>query len=579
MSRRLHSEKAKSLLPIMEWLPAYQRKYLSGDLIAGTVVAVVLIPQAMAYAMVAGLPPHVGLYSCLLPIFLYALFGSSRTLAVGPVGLISLVVGSTIIEMGIQGEAMALTVAVTLALMSGVLLLLMRVIHLGSVINFISHPVLSGFTSAAALLIAFSQMKHLLGVSVPHSVQFHVTLSHLFEQLGATNVSTLMLGVGGLVIMYMLRSTWLRKLLEKRLPVIIIDILTRSGPLVVVVFGVLVVWFYSLNEQANVNIVGLVPAGLPRLAFPAIDLNLCVQLLPVALLISIVGYLESVSVSKALASRRRQKIDADQELFAHGVANLGAAFSGGYPTAGGFGRSMVNFTSGAHTPIASIVTVFFMGLALLYLTPLLYYLPRAVLAAIIIMAVASLIDFKTLKHAWAYDKADALSLVVTFVIVLLVGIEQGILVGACLSIGLYLHRSSKPHVAIVGRVGESEHYRNINRHTVTTCAHVIAMRIDENLYFANTNFLEDKVLNLVAEHQQVTHFVLICSAVNVIDVSALEALENIIERLGNSGVTFHLAEVKGPVMDRLEKTTLLKRMQPGRVFLSTHQAMTELGCC
>ena len=578
MNKTARLKNSKSMLPIMDWLPKYRREYLGGDINAGIIVALVLIPQAMAYAMLAGLPPEIGLYSCLLPIMLYALFGSSRTLAVGPVGLVSLIVGSTIIEMGIQGQEQAVTVAITLACMSGVLLLLMRIFRLGSVINFISHPVLSGFTSAAALLIIFSQLKHLLGLEIPRTVYLPETLINISAHLHEINLITAMLGISCIAIMLIMRSNWLSKFAELKLSSQTIDFVSRAGPLVAVSAAITVVWWLALDTNAKVNVVGIIPAGLPSLSIPNIDTALVRELLPIALIIAIVGYLESVSVSKALATRKRQKIDADQELLAHGICNLGASLSGGYPTAGGFGRSMVNYSSGANTPLASIITVILMSVALLFLTPLLYYLPHSVLAAIIIISVSALIDYKAFKHAWQYDKADALALLVTFSIVLTMGVELGIVTGACLSIGIYLHRSSKPHVAVVGRVGDSEHFRNVDRFEVKTCPHVIAMRVDENLYFSNTNFLEDSIINLIAENQQAKHLVIVCSSVNMIDASALEALDTIIDRLRHAGVTLHLAEVKGPVMDRLKNSPFLQRLQPGQVFLSTHEAMTTLDC-
>ncbi len=557
----------------MDWLPTYRRELLAGDINAGIIVTIVLIPQAMAYAMLAGLPPQVGLYSCLLPIMLYALFGSSRSLAIGPVGLVSLIVGSTIIEMNLQGQAQTLTVAVTLACMSGILLLLMRILKLGSVINFISHPVLSGFTSAAAILIILSQLKHLLGLETPRAIHLPEALTTITTHLNETNLTTAMLGIGGIAIMWLLR-----RLADSKQSTNLINILARTGPLIIVSSGIVIVWWLALDKTANVNIVGAIPAGLPTLSIPSIDIAMIRELFPAAFIIAIVGYLGNISVAKTLATRKRQKIDADQELLAHGICNLGASISGGYPIAGGFGRSMVNYESGANTPMASVITAALMSVALLFLTPLLYFLPHSVLAAIIIVSVSTLIDYRAFKHAWLYDKADALALLVTFFMVLTLGVEVGILTGASLSIGIYLHRSSKPHVAVIGRVGDSEHFRNVDRFKVKTCEHVIAMRVDENLYFSNTNFIEDAIINLIAENQQAKHLVIVCSSVNMIDASALEALDSIVDRLRQAGVTMHLAEVKGPVMDRLEKSPFLQRLQPGQVFLSTHEAMMKLGC-
>jgi len=543
---------------------------------AGSIVAIVLLPQAMAYAMLAGLPPQIGLYSCVLPILLYAALGSSRTLAVGPVGLMSLMVGEVIGGLNLSSGADVLFVAVSLALLSGGLLVLMFVLRFGSIVNFISHPVLSGFTSAAALIIGVSQLKQMLGLDMPRAAHFYETTINLVNAAHTINPATAVLGIAGIAVISGIRTPVLNRFLVGLLPKLLYAVVSKSGPLIAVIGGTVFVWVFELDRTSGVTIVGEIPSGLPRLSFPRGDWEMFVQLLPMATVIAIVGFLESVSVAKALASKKRQKIDANQELLALGCANIGAAFSGGYPVAGGLGRSMVNFSAGANTQLASVLTALLIAFSLIFLTPLLYYLPRAVLAAIIIVAVFGLFDLKTLKHVWEYDKAEAACLLVTFFAVLIIGIEWGILLGALVSIGIHLQRSSEPHIAIVGRVGNTEHFRNIERHSVTTCSRVIAMRVDENLYFANTSFLEDYIMALIADNQQAKHLVLICSAVNKIDSSALELLDTLIERLRYVGVNLHLAEVKGPVMDQLKKTSFLVRLQPGQVFLSTHVAMQTL---
>ncbi len=562
----------------LNWLAGYRKDLLSGDLMAGFVVAIVLLPQAMAYAMLAGLPPQIGLYSCILPILCYAVFGTSRTLAVGPVGLMSLMVGAAIAELNLEADPQIYFVGVGLALLSGAFLLLMYVMRFGTIVNFISHPVLSGFTSAGALLIAISQLKHLLGLNTTKGEHLLETLVNLFGAIPTANPVTAALGIAGIGVVVGVKLPAIDRFLVSRLPSIFYAVVSKSGPLIAVILGTYLVWKFELSGSSGVSIVGSIPSGLPRLSYPRLDWVLIEQLLPMSVVIAVVGFLESVSVAKALASRKRQRIDANQELLALGCANLGAAFSGGYPVAGGLGRSMVNFNSGANTPLASVITASLIAVALMFLTPLLYFLPRAVLAAIIIVAVAGLMDIKTLKHVWSYDKTEAASFIATFLVVLSVGIEWGILFGALLSIGFHLHRSSKPHIAVVGRVGDTEHFRNVERHPVKTCAHVIAIRVDENLYFANTGYLEDYVMGLIADNPQAEHLVLVCSAVNEIDSSALELLDTLVERLAYAGLTLHLAEVKGPVMDQLKKTPFLQRIKPGQVFLSTHQAMQKLDC-
>jgi sulfate permease, SulP family len=563
-------------LPIFEWLPNYQRAALPGDIMAGVIVTIVLIPQAMAYAMLAGLPPQLGLYSCVLPIILYSALGSSRVLAIGPVGLMSLMTAEILAEMNPASRAEMILIGTTLALLAGIVLLTMRLVRFGAILNFLSHPVISGFTSASAILIAFSQLKHLLGLDMPRGLNLFEIIAFVARNSTLINWMAAIIGVVSILIILWLRGPLNHLLARLRLPAPLVNSIGKTGPLCVVVLSILITRQFALDQQSALAIVGAIPKGLPTLAMPPVDWPFWKELLPGALLIAVIGFLESVSVGKALASRKRQKIDANQELLGLGAANLGAAFSGGYPVAGGFGRSMVNFSSGANTPLASLITAGLMALSLMFLTPFLYYLPRTTLAAIIIVAVAGLIDFKTLRHTWNYDKADATSLIATFIAVLTAGLEPGIAFGAALSIALYLHRSSEPHMAIVGRVDDTEHFRNVERHPVTTYPHILALRIDENLYFANTNYLEDKIMNLVVDNKDVDHVVLVCSSISFIDSSALESLEMIIERLRNAGVTLHFAEIKGPVMDHLGKTDFLSRLGDGKVFLSIHEAIEYL---
>lgn len=568
-------ERAKQYLPVLTWLPAYDRSAFTGDLLAGLIVAIMLVPQGMAYALLAGLPPEVGLYASILPLIVYGLFGSSRTLAVGPVAIVSLMVATTLGPMVEAGTIGYVSGAVLLAFLSGVLLLAMGIARLGVLVNFLSHPVISGFTSAAALVIGFSQLKHLLGFSIPRSHLITETVAHAAAHVNEWNLVTVAIAALSLVILLAWRGLlpeWLSSLNTQST---VVEPISKAGPLIAVLFSTLTVWALSLTDY-GVKVIADVPAGLPSLTLPPVDVALLQELLPAALLISLIGFLESVSVAKSLASKRRQKVDANQELIALGAANIGASLSGGYPVTGGFSRSLVNFTSGAVTPLASIITAMLVALTLMIFTPLLYFLPKATLAIIIIVAVAGLIDTKMLKEAWCYNKADAFSLIATFASVLWLGIEVGIIAGAGLSIILYLWRTSRPHVAIVGRVGNTEHFRNVLRHDVKTDPHVLAIRIDESLYFANIAGLEEKILAEVADHQDIEHLVLIMSAVNFIDTSALETIENLIVDLKEAGVTLHLAEVKGPVSDRLMQIELKEKLGAGKIFLSTHEALKQL---
>jgi len=565
-------------LPFLDWLVHYRRDDLVGDLMAGIIVGIMLVPQSMAYALLAGLPPQVGLYASIAPLIIYGLLGTSRSLAVGPVAIVSLLVATGISPLAEPGSPQYIQYALVLALLVGLIQLGIGLVRLGFLVNFLSHPVISGFTNAAAIVIGFSQLKHLLGVSIPRTEHFYQLLLYAGQHLADTNLITLGIGLGSIGILLYFKYGLGAQLKRWGLAGALVVPVAKSAPLVVVLLGTGLVWVFGLNGQAGVSIVGQVPAGLPSLTLPILDLNLWQLLLPTALAISFVGYMESISVAKSLASKRRQKVEANQELIALGAANLGATLTGGYPVTGGFSRSVVNFSAGANTGLASIITAGLIALTVIFLTPLFYFLPRAVLAAIIMVAVFGLIDVSTFRHVWRYNQADAASLVITFLAVLTVGVETGIVVGVIATILLYLWRTNRPHVAIVGRLGETETYRNVKRHPVKTCPHVIAMRIDESLYFANTKFLEDKVLCAIADRPEVRHLVLIGIAVNFIDASALETLESLIEELRDAGVEFHLAAIKGPVMDRLKAIGFVDQIGADHIHLSTHDAMQALQC-
>jgi SulP family sulfate permease len=562
--------------PLIKWLSKYQRETFISDLMAGIIVAIMLVPQSMAYAMLAGLPPEFGLYASILPLLIYSLLGSSRTLAVGPVAISSLMVSTAVSQVAVQGSESYINAAINLSILVGVILLFLRSLRLGAIVNFISHSVLSGFTSAAAIVIAVSQLKHLLGLELPRQNSVDESLHDIFSAITDTNLIALLLSIFGLLLLWYCKAGLCKKLQGLKFPDYISQPICKAGPMFVVILGSLAVWIFSLDNNANVQTVGMIPQGLPSIPDITLDLELWKQLFIPALLIALIGFIESVSVGTALASKRQERIDPNKELVALGMANLGAAFSGTYPVAGGFGRSMVNFSAGAQTTVASIICAILVGITAAYFTPLFYYLPKAMLGVIIIMAVLPLIDFDAFMQSWKFNKADAMTLLVTFVLVLFIGVEFGILLGIALSITLLLYRASQPHIAIVGRIGETEHFRNIERHRVKTDQSTIAIRIDESLYFANTRFVEEFVLQQCLQRQGVKHVVLIFTAVNFVDASALETLEQLITNLRQEGITLHLSEVKGPVMDQLSNTLFLEHLGAGKVFFTTDQAMKEL---
>jgi SulP family sulfate permease len=567
----------KRFLPILDWFPRYTRVDLVGDGMAGAIVAIMLVPQSMAYAMLAGLPAQVGLYASLLPLVLYAALGTSRTLAVGPVAMVSLLVATGVSELAPTGTDEFVALAIVLALMVGVIQLGMGLLRLGFLTSLLSHNVLSGFTSGAALIIGASQVKHLFGIQVPRSHSLIETLGEVAKALPETRPATLAIGAGAVAVL--LAWPRLAKGLAGRLGAgeTLSGAAAKAGPFVVVLAGTLAVTGLGLAAD-GVSIVGEIPRGLPSFALPSLEAPDLTALLPTALLISLVGFMESVAVAKALAARRREKIDANQELIALGVANLGGSITGAYPVTGGFSRSVVNFDAGARTGLASVLTATLVALTLTFLTPLLHDLPRAVLAAIVVVAVAKLVDVGAVRTAWRYSPPEALALLATFATVITVGIETGILVGVAVELLFYLWRTYRPHVAVVGRVPGTEHYRNVERHEVETCPAVAAVRVDENLFFLNASGLEQRLMGLAADSPELTDLVLICSAVNRIDSSALEVLESLARDLADAGVRLHLAEVKGPVMDGLRRTHFLEQLGEGRVHLSTHAAMEALGC-
>jgi SulP family sulfate permease len=556
-------------LPITQWLGRYTRESFGSDVVAGVITATLLIPQAMAYSQLAGLPPQIGLYASMLPPVLYALFGSSTTLAVGPVAVASIMVAAALGSIWTPGSPEYVAGAFILSFLVGGLLLLMGLVRLGVVANFLSHPVLSGFTNAAALVILVSQLEPLLGTG-------DLTWQRLGELAAGIHLPTAAVGVGAVLVLVLVARYGARWLAALGVAPRLRGLLTRLTPLLLVAGGTAAVWAFDLHARAGVAVVGEIPAGLPALTLPAFDLEIWTRLFGAAVAIALVSFVESLSIAKVLAARRREKIDANQELVGLGVANLGAALTSGSPVCGGFSRSVVNFEAGARTQVAAIVTASLIALAALFFTPLLFHLPVAILAAIVVVSVTSLFDLRTLTLCWRYNPADAVALLATFVAVLVAGIEVGIALGVVLSLLLFLWRTSQPHMAVVGRVGRTEHFRNVERHRVTTYPGILAVRVDESLYFANTQALEQRLLNAVAERPEVEHLLLICNAVNLIDTSALETLEDLIEELRNAGVTLHLAEVKGPVRDRLERTDLLDKLAPGRVFLSTHEAIEAL---
>lgn len=574
-SKLIKTPNLQQFLPILNWIGTYGGKELSGDLIAAAIVTIMLVPQSLAYAMLAGLPAEVGLYASILPLVAYAILGTSRTLAVGPVAVASLMTATALAPLGLSSVAEYMSAAAMLALLSGGFMFAMGFLKFGALANLLSHPVVAGFISASGLLIAASQLKHILGVSVSGHTLPEI-VADIVDQLGSINLPTVILGAVVIALLYWMRTGLAGALVRlTKIPVTTAGTVARVGPVFAVIVTILVAWALNLPER-GVAIVGDVPSGLPPFGWPLVEFDMVTQLIGAAILISVIGYVESISVAQTLAAKRRQRIEPNQELVALGASNISAGLSGGYPVTGGFARSVVNFDAGAQTPAAGAFTAIGLLIAALALTPFLYFLPKATLAATIIVAVLSLVDLSILRHAWEYSKADFAAVLTTISVTLLVGVEIGVASGVAVSILLFLWKTTRPHIAEVGQVPGSQHFRNVQRHNVITDPSILTLRIDESLYFANARRMEDIILARVHQGRgKLRHVILMCSAVNEIDLSALESLEVINDRLCDLDVQLHLSEVKGPVMDRLHHSALLEHLS-GSVYLSQFDAFNEL---
>jgi SulP family sulfate permease len=562
-----------SKLPCQDWLRHYNRKMLGSDLVAALVVTIMLIPQSLAYALLAGLPPEMGLYASVLPLVAYAIFGTSRTLSVGPVAVVSLMTATAVGQVAQQGTVDYATAAIALALLSGLVLLLLGLLRFGFVTNFLSHPVVSGFITASGIIIALSQLSHIFGIDAPGETLPEL-LHGLAIKLYITNLPTLAIGVFCLLFLYLSRQYLAALLTQLGLSQLLSETLAKTAPVAAIIMSILIAYAADLDSK-GVALVGAIPQGLPAFSQPHINWAVVSELILPAFLIALIGFIESVSVGRTLGAKRRERIDANQELIGLGAANVASAFSGGFPVTGGFSRSVVNFDAGAKTQAASVFTAAGIAIVALLLTPALYYLPKATLAATIVIAVSSLIDWRIVRDAWHYDHADFMAIAITILLTLLLGVEIGVISGVTASIALHLYRTMRPHFAIVGTVPGTEHYRNIDRHDVQTHANILSIRIDESLYFANAAFLEELVDTELEQRQGVEHVILMCPAVNMIDLSALEALQAVNTSLLERNVKLHLSEVKGPVMDALKRSAFLRQLG-GSVYLSHHEAVLEL---
>ena len=549
----------KHYFPILQWLPKYNVNLFKGDLVAGLTVGVMLIPQGMAYAMLAGMPPIYGLYASIIPLIMYAILGTSRQLAVGPVAMVALLIAAGVGTIAETGSEQFIGLAILLALMVGLIQLIMGVFRLGFLVNFLSHPVIAGFTSAAALIIGFSQLKHLLGIDIPRSNYVHEIVGGALSNIGDVNLYTLAIGLLAIAIIILVKKI--------KLPI--------PGPLLAVVFGILSVWGLGWYEE-GVKIVGNVPEGLPAFGLPSFDFDSMMTMLPIALTIAFIGFMESIAVAKAIqAKHKNYQVSPNQELIALGVANIGGSLFQAFPTTGGFSRTAVNDQTGAKTGMASIISAILIALTLLFLTPLFYYLPKAILASVIMVAVFGLIDFKEAKHLWRTDRGDFWMMMATFLGTLALGIEEGILIGVVLSLALLIFRTTQPHVAILGKIPERPHYRNIDRFPkLEVREDILILRFDARLYFANVSFFKEKIeKEIEAKGEQLRLFILDADSINGIDSSGVHAIEEIIDYCEDRNIEIQFAGLKGPIRDILHRAKVVDRIGEDHFFFRIQHAI------
>jgi len=551
----------KKWLPVLEWLPQYQKGWFRHDLVAGLTVGVMLVPQGMAYALLAGMPPIYGLYASLIPLLLYAIFGTSRQISIGPVAVDAFLVlaGLSLIAEPQSPEYISLVILTGLAV--GVLQLILSLLRLGFLVNFLSHPVVSGFTSAAAVIIAVSQLKYLLGIRIPRFNHVYQTFYYALTHLSETHWITLVMSIAGIALILLLKK------LNKNIP----------GALIAVILGILITWIWRL-DQHGLDTVGVVPRGLPHFEIPDMSWQRLVQIFPTVLAVSIIGIVESVGIAKSLESKHRSYVVVpNQELLALGVSKIGGAFFQSLVTSGSFTRSAVNNDSGAKTQLSSVITMLVIVFTLIFMTGLFYYLPNAILAAIIMLATKSLFDYQGAIRLWHVHRHDFYMMILTFLVTLLFGIEEGVLAGVLLSIAMVIYRSSLPHMAILGRLPESTHYRNVTRFPEALQENgVVIIRFDAPLYFGNSTYFKDTIRQIILQQKEpVKALVLDASSISDLDTSGLEALESVINQMHANQVDFMLAGVIGPVRDILYKAGLRELIGKDNLFLHVQQAIDD----
>ncbi len=569
----MHAPKSNltRLFPAWKWLQSYNASTFRSDLLSALIVIAMLVPQGMAYAMVAGLPPIMGLYASIVPMIIYAMTGSSPTLSIGPVALISMMTFATLSPLFEAGSPVYIQAACLLAIMVGVISTVLGVLRFGFLIRLISHPVIKSFIIASAVLIAFSQVKYLLNVPLQTDNISEFVLS-AWQYWRYIDISTLILGLGAMGFLIFLPK--LSTILKHRIHPSTLSFMVKALPLILV-FGSIALMMYFPLAQYGIKTVGEIPAGLPPISMPFWSWPLVVQLLPGAVMIAMVSFVESISIAQATAFKQRSELDSNQELIALGLANLGAGLTSAFPVTGSLSRTVVNADAGARTPISGVLSSLFIVVVSLYFTGIFKDLPLAVLAATIIVSIWKLVDFKPFIETWKYSKADGIAMWVTFFGVLCLDISTGLMIGVASTFILLLWRISRPHIAVIGQIEGTEHFRNVSRHQVITSPVVVSIRVDESLSFLNAGTLKEFIISEISQHRELQHVIINCSSISSIDLSALETLEEINDELRNLGICLHLSEVKGPVMDRLKRSGLVDSLG-GNIYLTHFQAIRQL---
>ncbi len=552
----------KSIFPILDWLPNYKKEWFKGDLASGLTVGVMLIPQGMAYAYIAGLPPVYGLYASIVPILIYAILGTSRQLAVGPVAMVSLLTATAISSFTGLSAEQYISYAILLAFMVGAIQFVLGLFRLGFLVNFLSHPVVSGFTSAAALIIGLSQLKSWLGINIIRSHHINEILMNAYDKFDEINWTSFGIGIIGMLLILGVKK------INKSLP----------GLLFTVIFGILAVTLLGLNEGEHaVEIIGDIPNILPSFEIPEMNLNLLNSLLPMALTIALVSFMESIAVAKAIQSRHRDyNVEPNQELIGLGLANIFGSFFQSYPTTGGFSRTAVSDQAGAKTGLSAIISALLIIITLLFLTPYFYNLPKAILAAVIMVSVFGLIDYKEVIHLWKSNRTDFFLLIITFFATLTIGIEKGIGLGVILSLAMVIFKTTKPHVAVLANIHGTHFYRNVNRFgkDVELEEDILIVRFDAQLYFANTTFFKDKLEEFVTEKGEKLKFIIIDGeSMNNLDSSGVHALKDVIDLYQSKGIEIAFSGLKGPVRDAMLKGGVIDKINFDHCFMSIQEAV------